>query len=198
MQADESSVTFVTFGERRSRTREGAREAIAAVGTLVLAVGTLSGCGSTSSNTTASSGAATAGLDTPFVAKVEQLCAANLKEYPPTGTFPYTDFNPHGPDPSQLPAVGAYFAENQRGDGPLKSAIQNLGEPTTGAGAWAKLEALALAFLTNAETQKAYAQAGNAAGFVASVNQNATITSDLKNAATRAGLPVTGACAQVF
>jgi hypothetical protein len=184
--------------ERRNRTTARVAKAVTALAGLLLVAILVDGCSSMSASTTSSTGATNAKLDAAFVSKVNQVCAANLKRFPAVGTFPYANFNQNSPNPSQLPAVGAYFAENQRGDGSLESAIQNLDQPATGAGSWNKIKALALAFLNNAAAQKRYAEASDVSGFVSAVHQNETITNQLKSAATEAGLPANGPCAQVF
>jgi hypothetical protein len=133
-----------------------------------------------------------------FVTKVSQMCSTNLADFPAIGKFPYTDFNPQDPSPSQLPAVGAYFAQNQRGDGALESAIRDLGEPATGANSWNKVGAIAFEFLNNAQAQATDAEASNTTAFVSAVRRNQAISNELMTAAKQAGLPLSGACAQLF
>jgi len=157
----------------------------------------LSACG-TSSSGTSSSSPTSAKIDTAFTTKVGQMCSTNLEDFPAVGKFPYADFNPRNPNPSELPAVGTYFAQNQRGDGALESAIRELGEPATGANAWNRVRAAALEFLSNAEAQATDAQASNTTAFVSAVGRNEAISKELMSAAKQAGLPLTGACAQLF
>ncbi len=150
----------------------------------------ISGCSSSTS--------ASAKIDAAFVAKVDQACSANVARYPPAGTFPYSNFNPDDPPAAELPAVGAYFAENQRGVPAFEAALAALGEPSTGSSAWDKVKALAFSFLTIAAAQKNDALAGNVSGFVAEVAKSQPALNELETAAKRAGLPVTGSCAQEF
>lgn len=165
--------------------------------TIALAAFGLTACGNSSPGTAPSS-PASAKINAEFVTKVSQMCSTNLKEFPLIGKFPYADFNPQHPNPSQLPAVGAYFTQNQRGNGALESAIRDLGEPATGANSWRKVEAIAFQALSNEKAQATDAQASNTTAFVSTVHRNQTISSELATAAKQAGLPITGACAQLF
>lgn len=161
---------------------------VAAAG-LLASILALAGCSSTSLSSK---------VPAAFATRMNGVCATNLAQYPIVGAFPYSNFNPDDPSASQLPTVGAYFAQNQRGTGSLESAINALGEPSTGASSWNKVKTLAFSFLSNATTQKNDALASNVNGFVAAVKQNQTITNQLKAAAMQAGISITGACATEF
>jgi len=150
----------------------------------------LAGCSSSSS--------ANQKVPATFATQVAQVCASNLARYPTIGSFPYSNFNPHDPSASQLPAVGAYFAGNQRSIQPFESALTALGEPSTDANSWNNVKTLVVSFYGNAIAQKNAALASNVSAFVSLVKQNQTLTNQLKAAATRAGISVTGPCANEF
>jgi hypothetical protein len=141
---------------------------------------------------------ATDKITSSFAHRVDAACAANLEAYPPVGQFPYASFNPQHPLPSQLPVVGAYFAQNQRSIRPLESAFTRLGDPPHGKAAWHRVRALAFDTLENAKAQKNAALAGEVHRFVATVDKGSRLVNRLKSAASQAGLSLTGACSKIF
>lgn len=137
-------------------------------------------------------------INPSFVHRVDATCADNLSNYPTSGPFPVPGFDPEHPSVSDLPTVGAYFAKNQRGIVPLKSALKELGSPSAGAIAWQSIRALALSVLADAVAQKKAALAGNARAFVATVRANQRLSSQLQAAAQAAGMHVSGSCSKLF
>ena len=156
---------------------------------LLASILALAGCSSTSSSSN---------VPAAFATRLDQVCARNVAQYPTSGTFPYVKFNPQDPSASQLPAVGAYFAANDRGIQPFESAITALGKPSTGAASWKMVKTLAFSFYSNAIAQKNAALASNVSAFVKLVEQNQSIVNQLKAAAIPAGISLTGACANEF
>jgi len=150
----------------------------------------LAGCSSTSS--------ADGKVPAAFVTRAEQVCSANLAQFPNVGTFPDSNFNDEDPSPAQLPPLGAYFAENQRGNSAFEAALQGLGGPAEGASSWNNLKTLLAEFLANGKTQVKDADAANVSAFVAAVNQNQTITNEIISAAKHSGFPTTGPCEQLL
>jgi hypothetical protein len=143
-------------------------------------------------------GAAPVKIDKSFAQRVSVVCAENVKTYPPAPNVPVDGFDPEHPRASDLPAIGRYLTHNQRGIPALESELTRIGNPANDMSAWRRVRGLAFAILRNAQAQRKSALARDAHGFVAAVKQNRELFDQLKVAATRAGIPVIGACAQIF
>jgi hypothetical protein len=161
---------------------------IGILGTVILAVA----C------STASASGATDKVTRSFAHRIDSACAANQTKYPQVGHFPYDNFDPQHPAASQLPVVGAYFTQGQRGIQPLETALTRLGEPSEGRAAWDRVRSLAFAILDNARAQRTAALAGSVRRFVATVDKGNRLVNRLKIAAIQAGLSVNGACSKIF
>jgi hypothetical protein len=159
------------------------------LGTVILAV---------ACSTASASGATTNKVTRSFAHRVDSACTANLTKFPQVGHFPYDNFDPRHPAASQLPGVGAYFTQGQRGIQPLENALTRLGEPSEGRAAWDQVKSLAFAILDNARAQRTAALAGSVHRFVVTVDKGNRLVNRLKIAATQAGLSVNGACSKIF
>ena len=134
-----------------------------------------------------------------FIAKVNAYCSAVESHFNMVlGQFPFSNFDPLHPDLKTLRLVGKHFEEAL----PLRKAIPNqlkaLGKPQAGESQWGELESLAVESDNIAMTQIRVALAGNAKGFVDTVNQTTSVHNKLVKSAEEDGFTKSSPCGQVF
>ena len=134
-----------------------------------------------------------------FIAKVNAYCSAEESRFNGVlGQFPFPNFEPLHPDTKTLRLVGKHFEEAL----PLRKAIPNelkaLGKPQAGKSQWGELESLAVQSNNIAISQIRVALAGNAKGFVDTVNQTTSVHNKLVKSAQKDGFAKSSPCGQVF
>jgi hypothetical protein len=145
--------------------------------------------------TPSASGTSSAAVDNAFASRAAAICVASQQAFSSNPPFPYPSFDPTIPSPvSDLPGVGAYYAQYGvpiwRGN---LQQLQALGEPASGRQAWDTFMNLLASFFAEQEQQVATAQAGDASGFVATVNWLSDHRATVDAAATAAGVAACGA-----
>lgn len=131
-----------------------------------------------------------------FVALVSEVCDRAVRAHQ-GHDFPVEGFDPLNPDPSQLPAVGDYFANY--GQLPeIEHALHTLRPPSADAADWSDLLRLVARVTVNAQTQIRAARARDVTTFVATVRKGDLLTEAIDGAGGQFGFQSGTACAQVF
>ena len=133
-----------------------------------------------------------------FIAKVNAYCSAEESRFNRCLASSHSKFQPLHPDTKTLRLVGKHFEEAL----PLRKAIPNelkaLGKPQAGKSQWGELESLAVQSNNIAISQIRVALAGNAKGFVDTVNQTTSVHNRLVKSAQKDGFAKSSPCGQVF
>jgi hypothetical protein len=135
-------------------------------------------------------------VDNAFLTKADAACLAQLKVISQR-KFPYADFNPNDPVVSELPGVGEFYDSSSFSHNEL-SFVQGLGEPPTGRGTWNAFVSLVGQEQAATATQISAAKASNKNAFVSSVNQLATIESNVDSITAAAGFSTDSDCVTLF
>lgn len=158
------------------------------VGAIVV-VAMVAGCGSDHEP-------AAGGKHGAFLRSVDAVCAKAVAAHT-NHDFPVQDFDPESPDPSQLPAVGDYFA--RYGGLPATSAaLHALHPPAEEATAWQALLADADRMTSNSERQIRAARTRDSATFVTTVHAANDLIDKINADAARLGISTDSPCHQVF
>jgi hypothetical protein len=127
-----------------------------------------------------------------FIKRATAACATEhraLRKLPP---FPFTDFDPLNPDPSQLPPVGQFFsgpADARPLERTLAKALAKLGRPKAGANIWRGVTSGLPKLIAGQTEQTDAALAADVARFVASVHAGDRIVEPLSFATRAFGAP---------
>lgn len=127
-----------------------------------------------------------------FIKRATAACATEhraLRKLPP---FPFTDFDPLNPDPSQLPAVGQFFGgpgDARPLERTLVKALARLGRPKAGAKIWRGVTSGLPKLIAGQTEQIDAALASDVARFVASVHAGDRIVEPLSFATRAFGAP---------
>jgi hypothetical protein len=108
-----------------------------------------------------------------------------------------SNFDPEHPDPTQLPAVGSYFAR-YGGLAETTHALHALTPPAGSSRDWQTLLAVADRIVANSRRQIAAAHARDTETFVQTVHMSTDLVGQLNIAAKRLGIRSTSPCAEVF
>jgi hypothetical protein len=122
------------------------------------------------------------------------VCRAALAQKHAEGQFPYPDFNPTQPDPSELPGVAPFFTKAITTYSTWLHRMRALGRPPGGRSAWADLLRMIGVQLRLHEDQRAAALRGDTTTFVADYERGFAAIDGLQRAADAAGV---GACGAV-
>jgi hypothetical protein len=131
----------------------------------------ISACGSSQSNarptTTATSLSASTvtGLGAAFKTRAATLCAQATNKLLSQGPFPYPNFDPEHPDPSDLPGIADYEAKTVTTERAWQAGLLALGDPVSGATGWSALLAAVNRELQGTVAQQEAAQRGDTAMF---------------------------------
>ena len=147
---------------------------------MCLALG-VSACGGSDSGDTSDEAAAA-------VEQVDEMCADWREATDEArGEFPVEDFDPDSPSPQDLRAVGIYYAA---GHALADELVADLAELDVPAEIQAELDALVAAFeqvVANSKAQASAAQAGDVAGFTATLDDASSSQEALQDAADELG-----------
>jgi hypothetical protein len=131
-----------------------------------------------------------------FIVSVEAVCQRAVKAHD-GHDFPLAQFDPLHPDPSQLPAVGDYFA--RYGQLPeTVTALHDLTPPAADAAAWTSMLGLADRLTAVARRQIAAARDRNVSAFVSTVRTVKRLKGHIDAAGRRFGFGSESPCGQVF
>jgi hypothetical protein len=153
----------------------------------------LAGCGSRSPQAAPASATDAHGA---FLASVTEVCQRAVDAHR-GHDFPAVGFDPLHPDPSQLPAVGDYFA-SYGGLPETDRAMHALRPSARDTAAWAAVLTLVDQVTANARSQIRAARARDVATFVTTVRTAQSLTDRLNAAGERLGLGPDSACDRVF
>lgn len=135
-------------------------------------------------------------MDAAFRAQVDAVCDQALQQHSKR-PFPLPSFDPRHPDARQLPVVGAYFAA--QGDaGQVVARLDSLGEPSSQAGSWDQLLALAAQLAMNARRQQAAAAHGDVTAFVRTLDVAQALHAKIDEVGRRLGFRADSPCGRYF
>lgn len=161
------------------------------VGCTSVLVAVVTGCGSGSS-----SGDTASAAEHAFFRSVDAVCAKAVAAHA-GHEFPVQGFDPESPDPSQLPAVGDYFA--QYGGLPTTTAgLHALHPPAKDLAAWQAVLADADQMTANSERQVRAARTQDATAFVTTVHTANDLIDRINADADRLGISAGSPCHQVY
>jgi hypothetical protein len=120
------------------------------------------------------------------------VCRAALIQKHAEGAFPYSNFNPSQPDPSELPGVAPFFTKAIATYGTWLHRMQALGQPPGGRTAWAELLKAIGVQLHLHQDQRAAALRGDTATFASDYQKGFKAIDDLQRAADAAGVSACG------
>ena len=146
---------------------------------------TASGCGGSSTH-----------LDSGFAAKVNAACQHAISDKA-SHPFPLPNFDPRHPKPSELPAVGSYFAKY--GDAQyMIDTLNSAGEPSSHAADWDRLRSLVDQASRNSLTQQQVAKSKNVAGFEHTLDVSQTLAKQIDSLGKHLGFGSSSACGRYF
>jgi hypothetical protein len=122
------------------------------------------------------------------------VCRAALAQKHAEGHFPYPDFNPTQPDPSEFPGVARFFTKAVTTYSTWLQRMRALGQPPAGRRAWADLLDGINTQLHLHEDQRAAALRGDARTFASDYQKGLQATEAVQHAADAAGV---SACVSV-
>src|SRR6476661_9501713 len=151
---------------------------------LVLVGAVLGGgaCGGGSADSTAPA------VGSEFSGKALAVCRAALAQKHAEGHFPYPDFNPTKPNPSQFPGVAQFFTKAVATYSTWLRQMRALGRPPSGQQAWADLLKQIGVQLQLHEDQRAAALRGDTTTFANDYQKGLEVTDALMHAADAAGV----------
>ena len=152
-----------------------------AVEGLLIATLALSACGGSAPSTNV--------LGTDFQAKAVAACEHALVLMQAEGAFPVPGFNPTNPDVTKLPAIANYLVLTDATFTTWATEIDALGQPPTGAAAWADVVAAIHKHRELNADQIGAARAGDAARFTKDYQDGLTAQAAMLKAANAAGVP---------
>jgi hypothetical protein len=120
------------------------------------------------------------------------VCRAALTQKHAEGPFPYPDFNPSQPDPSELPGVAPFFSKAIATYTTWLHGMQALGQPPGARTAWADLLKAIGVQLHLHQDQRAAALRGDIATFSSDYQKGFKAIDDLQHAADAAGVSACG------
>jgi hypothetical protein len=129
-----------------------------------------------------------------FQTEALAVCRAALAQKHAEGHFPYPDFNPTKPNPSEFPGVARFFTRAVATYSTWLRRMQALGQPPGGRHAWADLLTAIKVQLHLHEGQRAAALRGDTKTFVSDYQKGFGATTALQHAADAAGV---SACSSV-
>jgi hypothetical protein len=127
-----------------------------------------------------------------FQHKALAVCRAALTQKHAEGPFPYPDFNPSQPDPSELPGVAPFFTKAIATYATWLHRMQALGQPPGGRAAWANLLKAIGVQLHLHQDQRAAALRGDTATFSSDYQKGFKAIDDLQRAADAGGVSAWG------
>lgn len=135
-------------------------------------------------------------MENAFLRSVDAVCAKAVAAH--TGhDFPLQDFDPESPDPSQLPAVGDYFAQ-YGGLSTTTAALHAPHPPAKDVSDWRAVLSDADQLTSNSERQIRAARAQDARTFVTTVHIADALTDEINSDAGRLGMTGDSPCHQVY
>ncbi len=120
------------------------------------------------------------------------VCRAALTQRHAEGRFPYSNFNPSHPDPSELSGVAPFFTKAIATYATWLHRMQALGQPPGGRTAWADLLKTIGVQLQLHQDQRAAALRGDPATFASDYQKGFKAIDDLQRAADAAGVSACG------
>jgi hypothetical protein len=133
-----------------------------------------------------------AAADRRFIRRAVAACADEHRGLRALPAFPFSDFDPLNPDPSQLPAVGRFFSgpgDARPLERTLIKALSKLGRPKVGARIWRAVTSGLPKLIAGQTEQTDAALAADVARFVASVRAGDRIVEPFSFAARAFGAP---------
>jgi len=121
------------------------------------------------------------------IEQIEGICSDWKNTLDERGDFPVEGFDPEDPSPTDLPAVGNYFASGNRA---TEEAIAKLRELSPPADIDDEVESLVAALeaeLESAQVQTSGAQAGDVEAFIATLDDAASSQEAVEEAADELG-----------
>ena len=143
------------------------------------------GCGGSADSTAPAVGS-------QFQHEALAVCRAALTQKHAEGPFPYPDFNPSQPDPSELPGVAPFFTKAIATYMTWLHGMQALGQPPGGRAAWADLLKAIGMQLHLHQDQRAAALRNDTATFSSDYQKGFKTIDDLQRAADAAGISACG------
>jgi hypothetical protein len=131
-----------------------------------------------------------------FRTSVERICGRAVTAHG-GHAFPVNGFDPLHPQPSQLPAVGRYFARYGQND-LLDSALHSLVAPADEEADWRQVLATVDAIAANTRHQIAAAQARDVSAFVATVRAAQQLAHELGTEGRRLGFTSDSPCGRLL
>jgi hypothetical protein len=120
------------------------------------------------------------------------VCRAALAQKHAEGDFPYPDFNPTQPNPSEFPGVARFFTKAVATYSTWLRRMQALGQPPGGRRAWGDLLKEITVQLHLHEDQRAAAVRGDTKTFASDYQKGFQATTTLQRAADAAGVSACG------
>jgi hypothetical protein len=161
---------------------------IATVLTVAAALG-LAACSSSSSS-------ASGDVDSSFVAKANAICATAVAEHQ-GGKLPIANFDPLHPQPSQLPAIGQYFAK-YGGAIATTTQLDGLAPPGKHAADWTKLRTLLDQVAANSQRQITAAENSDVAAFETTVHTASSLSVQIDKLGPQLGFADSSPCHKVY
>ena len=148
---------------------------LAVIAAVFLVVGA-SACGGDDSDESTDASAA-------VVEQIEGICTAWKETLDERGDFPVDDFDPENPSPTELRAVGAYFASGHPATDEMIAELRELSPPAEFGDQVESLVSALEAELESAQEQTRAAQAGDVEAFVATLDDAASSQEVVEDAA---------------
>ena len=108
------------------------------------------------------------------IEQIEGICAVWKDTLDERGDFPVADFDPENPSPTDLQAVGAYFASGHPATEAMIAELRELSPPADIENEVESLVSALEAELESAQKQTRAAQAGDVEAFVATLDDAAS------------------------
>ena len=143
------------------------------------------GCGGSADSTAPAVGS-------QFQHEALAVCRAALTQKHAEGPFPYSDFNPSQPDPSELPGVAPFFTKAIATYATWLRRMQALRQPPGGRRAWTDLLKAIEVQLHLHQDQRAAALRGDTGTFSSDYQKGFKAIDDLQRAADAAGVSACG------
>jgi hypothetical protein len=134
----------------------------------------------------------TPAVGSQFQHKALAVCRAALTQKHAEGPFPYPNFDPSQPDPTDLPGVAPFFAKAITTYSTWLHRMQGLGQPPGGHTAWADLLNAISVQLRLHQDQRAAALRVDTATFSSDYQKGFKAIEDLQRAADAAGVSACG------